>query len=269
MVQAKIQSAQGDVEAALATLQAARVLQAHRPSNLWHEQDLIAYQAWLCVRQGDIAGAERALSESGDSDAHALSALVRAEILLVQKRGAEAQDILNRLIAEYPQGLAREPILVAHVMLALALFQQHRVNQARHVMAKAVRLAAPESLIRPFLDHGLTSEPLLTLVLHTENLTAETRSLVKQALRLLGHAEGAPGPLPKADLTALSTAASLSVREQQVLQLVSAGLSDRDMAASLSVSASTVKTHLRNIYRKLGVKSRTQAIVQAQALRLV
>ncbi len=269
MVQAKIQSAQGDVEAALATLQAARVLQAHRPSNSWHEQDLMAVQAWLCVRQGDIVGAERALSESGDSDAHALSDLVRAEILWAQKRGVETQDILSRLIAEYPKGLAREPILAARIILALALFQQHKVNQARHVMAEAVRLAAPESFIRPFLDHGLTTAPLLTLVLHTENLTAEARSFVKQILRLVGHAEGAPRLLPKADLTALSTAASLSVREQQVLQLVSTGLSDREMAARLSVSASTVKTHLKNIYRKLGVKSRTQALAQAQALKLV
>jgi LuxR family maltose regulon positive regulatory protein len=265
---ALIQSAQGKGDAAQATIQAARALNARRPSGLWLDRDLIAYQALFWLRQGDRAGAERLLSEAGDTDTHALSALVHAEILLGKNQAAAAEDILNHLITEYPQGLVREPILDArHV--SLALFQQHKVNQARQVMTEAVRLAAPESFIRPFLDHGLTSAPLLTLVLHTENLMAETRSLVKQALRLLGHAEGAPGRLPKADLAALSTAASLSVREQQVLQLVSAGLSDRDMAASLSVSASTVKTHLKNIYRKLGVQSRTQAIAQAQALRLV
>ena len=269
IVQAKIQSAQGDVEAAWATLQAAWVLQARRPSNLWPDRDLIAYQAWLCVHQGDIAGAECALSESGDSDTHALSALVRAEILLAQKRGAEAQDLLDRLIANYPQGLAREPILVARIMLALALFQQHRVNQARRVIVEAVRIAAPESFIRPFLDHGVTSVPLLTLVLHTKDLTAETRSFVRQVLRLLGHDEGAPGPLLKAKLMALSAAAFLSAREQQVLQLVSSGLSDQELAARLSISANTVKTHLKNIYRKLGVKSRTQAVAQAQAFKLV
>jgi len=68
---------------------------------------------------------------------------------------------------------------------------------------------------------------------------------------------------------ALSTAASISPREQQVLQLVSAGLSNREIAARFSISASTVKTHLENIYRKLGVNSRTQAVAQAQALKLV
>jgi ATP/maltotriose-dependent transcriptional regulator MalT len=54
-----------------------------------------------------------------------------------------------------------------------------------------------------------------------------------------------------------------------VLRLACAGLSVVKIAATLSVSTSTVKTHLQNIYRKLEVRSRTQAIVKAQALSLV
>ena len=136
-------------------------------------------------------------------------------------------------------------------------------------MAEAVRLAGPESFIRPFLDHGPQSAPLLTLVLHTENLTAETQSFVKEVLRMLGRANGAQKPLSRTELTALSTAASISAREQQVLRLVSAGLSNQEIAAQFSISASTVKTHLENIYRKLGVNSRTQAVAQALALKIV
>jgi ATP/maltotriose-dependent transcriptional regulator MalT len=68
---------------------------------------------------------------------------------------------------------------------------------------------------------------------------------------------------------ALAIAASISPREQQILQLVCAGLSNREIGARCSVSASTVKTHLENIYRKLGVNSRMQAISQAQTLNLV
>ncbi len=269
ILRAKIQSAQGNHEAALATLQAARELHAQRPSGIWLDQDLIAYQALFCLRQGDCASAERMLSEAGEAEAHALSALVRAEILLEQGQAPAAQDLLNRLITQYPHGFYSEPILGARVMLARALFEQHQVNQARQVMAEAVRLAAPESFIRPFLDHGLPSMPLLTLVLHSEHLAAETQSFVKEILRLVGHANETPKPLPKAELMALSTAASISPREQQVLQLVSAGLSNREIAARFSISASTVKTHLENIYRKLGVNSRTQAVAQAQALKLV
>jgi LuxR family maltose regulon positive regulatory protein len=269
ILRAKIQSAQGKGEAAQATLQAARELNTQRPSGLWLDEDLIAYQALICMRQGDYAGAERLLSEAGDTDTYALSALVQAEILLEQKQGSAAEDLLNRLITQYPHGLFKEPILGARVLLACALFEQHKVNQARQVMVEAIRRAAPESFLRPFLDHGLQSRPLLMLVLHTENLTTQAQAFVKEILRMVGHANGAQEPLAKAELRALSTAASISPREQQVLRLVSAGLSNREIAIKFSVSDSTVKTHLENIYRKLGVNSRTQAVVQAQALKLV
>jgi ATP/maltotriose-dependent transcriptional regulator MalT len=68
---------------------------------------------------------------------------------------------------------------------------------------------------------------------------------------------------------AFAIAASISPREQEVLQLLSAGLSNREIAAKLSISVSTAKTHLENIYRKLGVNSRTQAVAQAHALKLL
>ena len=266
---ALIQSAQGNGEAAQATLQAARELHARRPSGLWLDRDLVAYQALCCLRQGDWVGTDRLLSEVDDTNAHALSALVRAELLLEQKQAAAAEGILNCLLTQYPHGFFSEPNLGARVMLAIALFEQHKVNQARQVMVEAVRRAGPESFIRPFLDHGPPSVPLLTLVLHTENLTAETQSFIKEILRLVGGANGGQQPLPKDVLMALSTAASISPREQEVLRLVSTGLSNREIAAKFSISASTVKTHLENIYRKLGVNSRTQAIAQAQALKLV
>jgi hypothetical protein len=53
MQRAKIEFAQGDATAALATIQAARELQAKRPAGLYRDKDLIAYQAWFCVRQDD------------------------------------------------------------------------------------------------------------------------------------------------------------------------------------------------------------------------
>ncbi len=265
---AKLQFAQGDGAAALATIQAARELQSKHPAGLYRDRDLIAYQAWLSVRQGDYAAAETLLSEVGESEPHALSALVRAELALEQDQAAAAEEILERLIRQYPHGLYLEPILGARVLLALALFAQHQVNQARQAMAEAVRLAAPEGLLRPFLDHGRPSVPLLTLVLHTSNLTPEAQSFLKQILRLVQDAAGGQKPLLKAELSALSTAASVTKREQQVLRMVSAGLSNREIAAQFSFSESTVKTHLKNIYRKLGVNSRTRAVAQARALKL-
>ena len=58
-------------------------------------------------------------------------------------------------------------------------------------------------------------------------------------------------------------------REMDVLQLVAQGLSNREIAATLGLSINTVECHAKNIYRKLEVANRTQAIVRAQELGLL
>jgi LuxR family transcriptional regulator, maltose regulon positive regulatory protein len=54
-----------------------------------------------------------------------------------------------------------------------------------------------------------------------------------------------------------------------VLQAIAAGLKNREIADRLVVSLSTVKTHVNNIYSKLGVTNRVQAVERARALNLL
>src|SRR5204862_3214797 len=61
----------------------------------------------------------------------------------------------------------------------------------------------------------------------------------------------------------------LSEREQEVLQCLAAGLSNRAIAQEFIVSVGTIKTHLNNIYGKLNVHSRTQAVARARELHLL
>jgi DNA-binding NarL/FixJ family response regulator len=71
-------------------------------------------------------------------------------------------------------------------------------------------------------------------------------------------AEAAPSPTPAFD------AASLSPRERGVLELLARGLSNKEIARALSVSENTVKTHLANLYAKLGARRRTEALATAR-----
>jgi len=61
----------------------------------------------------------------------------------------------------------------------------------------------------------------------------------------------------------------LTAREGEILRLVAAGASNRDIAKELYLSPSTVKGHVHHIIGKLGVKARTQAIAKARALGLI
>lgn len=61
----------------------------------------------------------------------------------------------------------------------------------------------------------------------------------------------------------------LTAREREILRLMAAGLTNPQIAARLVIGAGTVKTHTLNIYRKLEVANRTQAIVRAQQLGLL
>jgi ATP/maltotriose-dependent transcriptional regulator MalT len=67
----------------------------------------------------------------------------------------------------------------------------------------------------------------------------------------------------------LADAPSLTAREIDILQLMAAGMTNPQIAAHLVIGAGTVKTHTLNIYRKLEVANRTQAIIRAQELGLL
>jgi ATP/maltotriose-dependent transcriptional regulator MalT len=86
------------------------------------------------------------------------------------------------------------------------------------------------------------------------------------AMRLLElSGESLPQPLPPV----LEAPAIISRRERDVLRLVAEGLSNKGIGDALFVSEETVKTHLRRIFDKLEVSSRTQAIRKAQQLELL
>jgi len=61
----------------------------------------------------------------------------------------------------------------------------------------------------------------------------------------------------------------LSEREREVLNLLASGLSTKEIADSLIVSANTVKTHTRHIYDKLDARNRTQAITRARDIGIL
>ena len=126
-------------------------------------------------------------------------------------------------------------------------------------LERALRLAEPEGYVRRFADLGLPLARLLQEV-HSRGVMPD---YVEKLLAACG-----------ADLT-LSTPAvpilpePLTPREQEVLELLAAGLTNREIAEQLVISPQTVKKHTGGIYGKLGVRSRTEAAARARELDLL
>ena len=267
ILRSKIQMMQGETEDARATIRAIRELHRRQPSGLWSDQDLSAYEALICVQSGDIRSAEHLLEESQNSQRHHLSQLAQAEISLKRQKFELAEKLFSDIIGQYPNGVFLEPLISAQISYSLSLFGQNKNNRALQAMLDVVRLAVPERFIRPFLVSGADCIPLLSVALQADNLTREARKFIKEVLQLL--TPDGTGQISKAEMERLSVSASISVREQEVLQLLNVGYSNREIASRLSISESTVKTHLGNIYEKLSVNNRLQAISQARKLDLV
>jgi LuxR family maltose regulon positive regulatory protein len=90
-------------------------------------------------------------------------------------------------------------------------------------------------------------------------------AFVDQLLTAAGVVAERPVPTPSAQ----PLVEPLSERELEVLQLIADGLSNREIADKLFISVGTVKTHTHNIYGKLGVSGRTQAVARARELKLL
>lgn len=145
------------------------------------------------------------------------------------------------------------------------------------VQPELVRLlaaAAPHSTILCLIDHHDVTPIVGLLQAGATGCLSRNASAPELALALIAVARGEivlPPELALQALTALTRGKydqtqpteSLSERETEVLRLLAQGLSNKDIAQSLFLSVRTVEAHLRNIYSKLAIASRTEAVLWA------
>jgi LuxR family transcriptional regulator, maltose regulon positive regulatory protein len=151
----------------------------------------------------------------------------------------------------------------------LAMWAKGEKVRAVRTLAEALALAAPEGYVRTFVDEGSEMSTLLSEVLeehHRGQLSSSGRFPAHYVRKLLTALEQ---DTRDAKLLAARLPEPLSERELEVLRLLASGKSNRRIASELFVSVGTVKTHTNNLYRKLGVHSRTQALARARELQLL
>ena len=152
---------------------------------------------------------------------------------------------------------------------SMALQAQGEVDQALATLERALSLAEPEGYVRTFVDEGEPMTKLLRLAASRSIAKKYVRKLLASFQRPTPGAESQPEALPtKGTVVPSPLVEPLSERELEVLQLIVAGMSNREIAEKLVIGEGTVKTHINNIYSKLDVQSRTQAIARARELKL-
>jgi LuxR family maltose regulon positive regulatory protein len=133
------------------------------------------------------------------------------------------------------------------------------------VLGDALALAEPGGFIRMFVDEG----PPMARLLHEALAHGVQRAYIRRLLAAFPVVESDQISSPALRDPESEWVEPLSEREREVLQLIAEGLSNQAVAARLYLSLHTVKVHARNIYAKLGVTNRTQAVARGRALGIL
>jgi LuxR family transcriptional regulator, maltose regulon positive regulatory protein len=234
-------------------------------------REIQSAQALLSIRANDISSLEwwvKIISVENQSTLH--TQREREAFTLVRLRIAEGKaseetfNLLKRWQEDAAQNGRVRSQVEALCLEALAYHAAAKVSAAAQSLKEALAIGQAKGLRRIFLDEGRRMATLVQAI----HPTLSNRSLSLFAATLLRSFSP--------DVTFLLTAGSsrlaidsLSQQELRVLRLLAAGLSIADIAQELVVTTNTIKTHIKSIYRKLNVSSRSEAREAARELKLV
>jgi LuxR family maltose regulon positive regulatory protein len=230
-----------------------------------------AEQACLSLRQGSFEFALNWLQRSGLAHTDEVSMNRMAEHLVLARVLAECEQLeealyllerLNRLL--YKEDRLRDRIKVL-ILQSVVLQRLGQMEAALVKLETALQLAEPEGYIRSFVDEGVMMGEMLFAYLKVQqgnsirNNPPVSLAYVKQLLQALNITQE----------NEMSLKEPLTEQETKILLLVTNGMSNKEIAQRLSITSETVKSHIKNLYRKLSVNNRVQALQRAKELKIL
>lgn len=275
LAKGRLKEAQGDLESALAFFKKAE--QLYYPTPMPEVRSIPAQQTRILIKQGKLAEARAWVREQGLTTENDLSYLkeyeylILADLLIAEFRQSgdprlikQATDLLDRLLQAAEAGGRTGSIIETLLRHALAREAQGQLAQALTTLERVLTLAIPEGFVRTIADKG---KPMINLLVDAAKQGIKPDYIGK----LLGESQK-----EKATLSTTEHSPSiqlliepLSDRELEVLQLIAQGLSNREISERLYLALSTIKGHNRNIFDKLEVQRRTEAVARARELGLL
>ena len=278
---ARIRQAQGDPAAVLEAVREAEHVQLSE-AVVGLLNPMPALRARLALGNGQVEAATRWVQQRGldvqdqPSYPRERDCLILARVLLAQQAPQRALELLEPWTAlAAAQGRAESSIELS-ALQALAHAARGDEPAALTVLAEALLLGSPEGYLRVFVDEGPPMAALFGQLLggrHPERqaaVDAVPRDYLARLAAAFEHAGAPVFPAVKRGAVMVpGLVEALSARELEVLVLLATGQPNRAIAEELVVSLDTVKRHLTNLFTKLGVANRTQAVARARELGLL
>lgn len=262
----------GDLEAASAINQRAMRLAAGVSS--WFFRISIYDQVQIDLMKGDIpaaiSGFEQLKSlvdqkKKGDGTLY-----LQACLYYSQGRFSEVLTILDTQVGNIKEGGEQLEFLRSMPLQALALQALNREGEALRVLEHCLALVKTEGFVRIFVDRGEPMARLLQLALSKGIEPAYIQKLLPDFKISWGSHQNVKPAVPSFWLDEGGDLIQpLSERELEVLRYLNTSLSTPEIAQELIVAPSTIRTHVRNIYHKLDVHNRFEALKKAEDLGLI
>jgi len=264
---ARLGALRGELESARRWLSQGRELAARRR---WMRMDahLGAELIRLELQAGRVAQAQQALHEleamlpsnapvgrCAHAEAWHIVRFARARLQIATGSAADAAHRLEDEAAELETAGLLYRAARCRILAAVGHATVGAAPLALRTMATALLYGEPQGLLRSFADEGAAARVILSGLLRAPPAGVSVRYLT-EVLAAFDVAEGAGPP----EVDPATTASRLSAREIEILDFIAQGLSNKEIARALRVAPETIKWHLKNIFEKLSVSTRAQAV---------
>jgi LuxR family transcriptional regulator, maltose regulon positive regulatory protein len=245
-----------------ATGSLARILESYRIKRLSNRSEAI--KARTAMLQGDLHYAdswaeryEKFLLENSLEYIADYEKLTLARVRLSGNHFQKTIELCAEIIKESLSGGRARTSMEALILHAQAAWNSGLRQESEKCLSQALTMAAPEGYIRLFIDAG----PELKFMIEQLLPSIKEAPIKRFGLKLINAFE--------ANQPAAKNPDTLSLQETRILELIADGLSNKEIAGKLFISLGTAKWHAHNIYEKLGVNSRTQAIAKGRELNII
>jgi LuxR family maltose regulon positive regulatory protein len=296
---ARLRQARGDISGVHATLEEAARMAASAESGEWDEATVAAIAVRLALQRNDLVAAELWWKKGGlpelsetiaeeDYPYHVYEYLLLTQACFLLTKGQATQnqssiqrasELLRAILPTAEQYQRVTSQMEIFILLAMAQFSLAD-NGAKKTLLRALELGEPEGYRRIFLDEGWRLSELLRQCRREQQESdgyfpslAFIDSLLEDIQRLgsgkqldMQHTERGAGLTARLED---GFPISLSAREMEVLKLIADGKSNQEISTQLYLAINTTKRHAYNIFAKLEVSKRTQAVMKARQLGLI